>query len=117
MATTTKTRREVQGEAVRVKPGLVRLRRTAAIYRVAPPVKYHKLAPPDYKRLGLEEHETDHVLVSLGGDGRDTSVFPADEVGNVLDWGHIGRAETSTASDPYGHASALADAGYKVRTT
>ena len=78
----------------------------ASLYRVSEPVPYG--APVN----GSMQRYTSHVVVSATSVvGPETYIFPADPMGQVLDWGELPGSQRGTLS----HRVALQAAGYEVR--
>lgn len=73
---------------------------TAKLYKVDPPVDY-------------DDKKTDHVAVSAVNSvwACETYIFPANEKGDVLDWGELPGSQRGDA----GHAEVLEQAGYEVQ--
>lgn len=77
----------------------------ASLYKVSEPVPYGN------KVNGSVQRTTDYVVVSATNVvGPETYIFPADRMGQVLDWGELPGSQRGTLS----HRAALESAGYEV---
>lgn len=76
----------------------------ASLYRLSEIIEYG---------FGDETNHTGYVIASTAIDpftGIQTYIFPADEDGNVLDWGELTGSRKGTTS----HAEVLSGAGYPL---
>lgn len=76
----------------------------ASLYRLSEVIEYG---------FGDETTYTEYVIASTANapfTGIETYIFPADEGGNILDWGELPGSQRGTTS----HAEVLSDAGYPL---
>lgn len=76
-------------------------------------MKLYKVIPPINYGYGSYTKVTEHIVVSAVnafGQGNETYIFPADDQGNVLDWGELEGSQKGTLS----HQKVLTDLGYTL---